>query len=262
VKAQIATLSSPGGRGYNEDVFGHWDDGRLLACLVADGAGGHGGGDIAAGIVRASVLDGFAARPALQAALLRQLLEQANADIVAQQAAGGSQAHMRSTAVLAVIDRQAQDLLWAHCGDSRAYLFRGGGLAARSSDHSMVQQLVSSGMLDEEGARLHPQRHVLLSALGSLADPPSIDVSPRMRLQAGDALLLCSDGVWEVVGDEGLLKTLQAAGSASQWLQLLDGEILALAKPGHDNFTALAVWLTAAPGDADAERTILVHSGR
>ena len=167
MEIEIVTLSRQGSRRYNEDVFGQWNDGRFVACLVADGAGGHGGGDVAAAITRGSVLDGFAASPGLDAALLRALVVRANLDIVARQAEGGKLAQMRSTVVLAAIDLHEQRIALAHSGDSRAYLFRAGALVARTTDHSLVQQMVTGGMLDEEGARSHPQRNMLLSALGS-----------------------------------------------------------------------------------------------
>lgn len=242
---EIATLSCPGGREYNEDVIGHWNDGNFLACLVADGAGGHGGGDVAAMTVKSSLLGGFSASPALDEPCLRGLLEQANTDIVARQEEGGSLAQMRSTAVLAVIDLQENMLLWAHSGDSRAYLFRDHAIAARTTDHSLVQQMVSGGMLDEEAARLHPQRNVLLSALGSRDEQPEIAVSARMRLSSGDVLLLCSDGVWEVLGDEGLLDALRGCHTPGQWIAQLKSRISAKGKPGHDNFSALVIWIGA-----------------
>ena len=149
---------------------------------------------------------------------------------------------MRSTVVLAVIDLHEDRIAWAHSGDSRAYLFRAGALAARTIDHSLVQQMVAGGMLDEEGARLHPQRNMLLSALGSVEEPPEITVSAPMPLAAGDVLLLCTDGVWEPLGDECLRDTLQASRSPSQWIEQLDAQVKANAKPGHDNYTALALW--------------------
>ena len=131
---------------------------------------------------RTSVLDGFAAAPGLDGAGLRRLLEQANRDVVARQAEGGPLADMRSTVVMAALDLDDRELTWAHSGDSRAYLFRGGTLVARTVDHSLVQQMVAGGMIDEEGARLHPQRNLLLSALGAAEGVPDISVSERMSV--------------------------------------------------------------------------------
>jgi len=254
VDIEIVTLSQPGGRDYNEDVHGHWHNGHFVACLVADGAGGHGGGDVAAATARSSILGGYAAAPSLDGDFLRQLLEQANLDVVARQAEGGKLAAMRTTAVLAAIDLEAQALVWAHTGDSRAYLFRGGAIVARTIDHSLVQQMVAGGMLDEEGARLHPQRNMLLSALGSISDPLEIAVSERMRLQAGDVLLLCSDGVWEVLGDERLVESLHAARGPAPWAELIDAQVRALGKPGQDNYTALILW--ASENDDETTRLL------
>jgi serine/threonine protein phosphatase PrpC len=270
VQFEIVTLSRPGGRDYNEDTHGLWHDENFLLCLVADGAGGHGGGDVAAATVRDSVLNGFSARPSLDEGFLRQLLDQANRAIVARQTEGGPLAAMRSTVVLAVIDMATQTMVWAHSGDSRAYLFRGGAIVARTIDHSLVQQMVINGLLDEEGARRHPQRNVLLSALGSDSDPPEITVSQRMQLTPGDVLLLCSDGVWEPLGNRRLQETLRASGTAGQWTRLLDERIKAEAKPRHDNYTVLALWTlpdedgaSAANTAADVEKTVLIptHPG-
>lgn len=252
MEIEIVTLSRQGGRTYNEDVHGHWHDERYVACLVADGAGGHGGGDVAAATARASVLAGFAAAPGLDEPTLRGLVAQANLDVVTRQAEGGTLAGMRSTIVFAAIDLESQALAWVHSGDSRAYLFRGGAIVARTTDHSLVQQMVAGGMLDEEGARLHPQRNMLLSALGSVDEAPDIAVSDRMRLLPGDVLLLCSDGVWEPLGDERLVDTLHASRTPSQWTALLDAQVKANAKPGYDNYTALTLWVI--DEDADATR--------
>ena len=253
---EIVTLSRQGGRTYNEDVHGHWHDERYVACLVADGAGGHGGGAVAAATVRASMLGGFSAAPSLDEAALRALVERANLDVVARQAEGGKLAGMRSTVVFAVIDLEREVLAWVHSGDSRAYLFRGGAIVARTTDHSLVQQMVAGGMLDEEGARLHPQRNMLLSALGSIEEAPDIAVSDRMRLVPGDVLLLCSDGVWEPLGDECLVDTLHASRTPSQWTELLDAQIKANAKPGHDNYTALVLWVIR--DDSDETRLLTI----
>lgn len=242
MEIEIVALSKQGGRSYNEDVHGHWHDGRFVVCMVADGAGGHGGGDVAAATARASVLGAYAAHPGLDATLLRGLIEGANDAVVAKQQEGGPLAAMRTTAVLVAIDLHSHEMAWGHCGDSRAYLFRNGAVVARTTDHSVVQQMVSGGMLDDEGARLHPQRNLLLSALGAADGTLEVAVSERMPLLPGDVLLLCSDGIWEPLGDGWLAQMLQASPTPSLWLQQIDAAVQTHAKPDHDNYTAVAVW--------------------
>jgi PPM family protein phosphatase len=242
VEIEIVALSKQGGRSYNEDVHGHWHNEEFIACLVADGAGGHGGGDVAAGIARSTILKGFAAQPEITREFLRNLLLQANKAVVAHQGDDAKLASMRTTIVLAVIDLHRHELVWAHCGDSRAYIFRASKVLNRTSDHSLVQQLVASGMINDEGARVHPQRNLLLSALGSVETEPDIAISEPMKIVAGDVLLLCSDGVWEPLGDAMLEQTLLTSPSPRIWLQNVDESVQACAKPGHDNYTALTLW--------------------
>jgi PPM family protein phosphatase len=152
---------------------------------------------------------------------------------------------MRTTVVFAAIDLESNRLMLAHCGDSRAYVFREGKVVARTLDHSLVQQMVSSGMIDDEGARLHPQRNLLLSALGGSVEELDIAVSEPIELMPGDVLLLCSDGVWEPLGDAVFEQSLMKAPSPRAWLHELDETVRAHAKPGHDNYTALTLWAYA-----------------
>jgi PPM family protein phosphatase len=245
VEIEIVTLSQQGGRNYNEDVHGHWSDGQYIACLVADGAGGHGGGDVAAGIARTTILEAFSSYPEISVTALQALLLKANEAVVARQQEGTKLAGMRTTVVLAVMDLHREELMWVHCGDSRAYLFRDGKVIARTTDHSLVQQMVATGMIDDEGARLHPQRNLLLSALGGGEGELEITVSEPMHILPGDVLLLCSDGVWEPVGDALFEEMLKKAPSPRTWLQQLDESVRANAKPGHDNYTALTLWAYA-----------------
>ena len=245
MQLEIASLTQQGARAYNEDRLAHWSDGRHAICVVADGAGGHGGGDVAAELVCEAVVRAFAAAPSLEAEVLRAIVLRANEQILARQHEGGRLAQMRSTVVLAAFDLEAARMRWVHCGDSRAYLFRAQMIVARTTDHSVVQQMVASGMLDEEGARQHPQRNMLLSALGTGADEVEIEVSDPMRLEPGDALLLCSDGVWEPLGDDALHLALCASGSAAQWSSALGAAVAQRAKPEQDNYSAFVVWVNS-----------------
>jgi serine/threonine protein phosphatase PrpC len=152
---------------------------------------------------------------------------------------------MRSTVVMIAIDLDEHQFAWAHSGDSRAYLFRDGAQVSRTVDHSLVQQMVSDGVLDDEAARQHPQRNLLLSALGSVDEAPEITISTSLLLAVGDALLLCSDGVWEPLGDERLLELLREARNPKEWVEAIGQEVMATAKPGFDNYTAFALWTHA-----------------
>jgi serine/threonine protein phosphatase PrpC len=151
---------------------------------------------------------------------------------------------MRTTVVLAAVDIEHQQLSWVHCGDSRAYLFRHGELLARTTDHSLVQEMLAGGMIaDDEAARLHPTRNVLLAALGSVDEPLEVSLQGPMDMLAGDVLLLCSDGLWEPLGDAMLMATLKVSPSPAAWLELLEQRVKSHAKPGHDNYTALTLWV-------------------
>jgi PPM family protein phosphatase len=254
VEIEIVALSKQGGRSYNEDAHGHWYDGQYVACVVADGAGGHGGGDVASDLVRRHVLEAFSADPHFDVTRMRQLLVDANTAVLEQQQQGQALANMRTTIVLVVIDLHAHQMLTAHCGDSRAYLFRHDKVAFRTEDHSLVQQLVTSGMIDDEGARQHPKRNLLLSALGSKDEELQITVSQPIDIQPHDVLLLCSDGVWEPLGDSVFEASLTACPSPRSWLHTLDEQVSTLAKPGHDNYTALTLWAYA-----DDESTLIAN---
>ena len=129
------------------------------------------------------------------------------------------------------------------------YAFRGGRIEARTRDHSLVQSLVDGGMLAPGKMSSHPQRSELLSALGVAADELQIGVAAgQWTLAAGDVFLLCTDGVWEYVDDALIEQALADAASPHAWLEALEQCVLRAAadKPGHDNFSALTVWVGAA----------------
>lgn len=248
LRVEVALVSSAGGRDHNEDACGHWHDGRHLCCVLADGAGGHGGGDVASRLAVEHVLGAYAARPAHAPRPLRRLLRSAHEQVVQGRGAADAVADMHTTAVVLSLDLHACSALWAHCGDSRLYHLRGGRIVARTRDHSMVQSLVDGGLLEPAAARGHPQRNALYAALGSPSALQALEVVPEpVPLAAGDALLLCSDGLWDQVEDEAIEAALAAAPEPQAWLQAL----AAAAAASTDNVSALAVRLRAPlPGEA------------
>ena len=243
---ELAMLTRRGGRNYNEDACGHWHSDSHLCCVVADGAGGHGGGDRASKLAVQSVLGSYAARPESSADAVHQMIVDTNRSIIRHRSDDRSQQNMHTTVVSLFIDLDAHAAAWGHCGDSRLYAFRGGRIASRTKDHSLVQSLVDGGMLAAEDMRSHPQRSELLSALGVGEEDLMVSVSTEpWRLAAGDVFLLCTDGLWEYVEDAQLEAALGQSTSAQQWLRELEQAVLrgASHKPRHDNFTALTVWV-------------------
>ena len=244
---EVAILSERGGRPYNEDACGHWHSDHHLCCVLADGAGGHGGGDVASRLAVRNLLTAVAEHPTDCGELLPQLVRQTNQTILDQRQTGTRWADMHSTVVCLLVDFIEHRAYWAHAGDSRLYWFRGGRLSSRTKDHSMVQGLVEVGLVEPDALRRHPQRSELRSALG--AQPHELDVSAPPNpadVAAGDCFLLCSDGLWEHVDDRDLEQALAGAATPRGWLDDLCRRVTAAtqAKPGHDNFSAMALWLS------------------
>ena len=128
------------------------------------------------------------------------------------------------------------DLFLAHAGDSRAYLCRGGSLRQLTRDHTRVQELVDAGMMTREEAATHRLRNVLTNVLGGGVPLTDVDVH-RVLLAGGDTLLLCSDGLYDVVKDDEIAGILGASGSAEGACRsLID---LALERGAPDNVTAV-----------------------
>jgi serine/threonine protein phosphatase PrpC len=245
IQLDLAIMSRQGGRNYNEDACGHWHSDHHLCCVVADGAGGHGGGDIASKLAVRHIIERNAQLPVNNGASVHELILDTNRTIHQHRQQGGVREHMHSTVVALFIELDTQTALWGHVGDSRLYVFRRGQLRFQTRDHSLVQSLVDGGLIKPEQVRSHAQRSELLCALGSQEEDLHIGVSPDPWLLApGDVFLLCTDGLWEYVDEAVLQQTLQQARDPREWLSTLEALVLrnAAHKPSHDNFSALTVW--------------------
>jgi serine/threonine protein phosphatase PrpC len=153
-----------------------------------------------------------------------------------------------STAVMLLL--QPGKVTWAHCGDSRLYHFRGRQLVRRSVDHSYVEHLLATGRITEEQALTHPNRNVLLTSLGG-QEEPKFDFSESAELVAGDAFVLCSDGLWAYF-DDAELGRLVADNSARQACELLIESARQRAGGAGDNVSLAIVKLVEAPAPVKA----------
>jgi serine/threonine protein phosphatase PrpC len=221
-------------RGHNEDSYVVRDDGGLWA--VADGMGGHEGGEWASGrIVEELGKIGLArdfgktCEEALEAAVA------ANRQILAEGKKRGKS--MGSTLVMLVIEGTHYGVLWA--GDSRAYLMRGGKLEQLSRDHTQVQEMVARGLMTPEQAQGHPMGHVLSRAVGVQKE---IEIDRvEGEILPGDIFLLCSDGLHGVVGDAAIAEHFSREAPDRALDKLID---LTLDKGAPDNVTGIAIWIS------------------
>jgi len=203
--------------------------------VIADGMGGHAGGDIASSLAVAELaaLDGESIGSQEAQSRLAKALRGANGRLLDRVVADPVLAGMGTT-VTAIL-RAGSRLIVAHIGDSRAYRLRDGEFVQVTSDHTYVQRLVTEGSLTPEEAEHHPQRSVLMRVLtGEHGDEPDLSVSEG---RPGDRWLLCSDGLSGVVSAETIADTLaQVADPAAAATRLVQ---LALRAGGPDNVTVI-----------------------
>ncbi|MDR5740975.1 MULTISPECIES: protein phosphatase 2C domain-containing protein [unclassified Caballeronia] len=248
MQLQTASVSEVGGRSRNEDAYGEWRHGTLYASVVADGAGGHGGGDTASRIAVDTVIAELTRVAATGVALtglnLLRVLLRANDAIIDAQEHDRELSQMRSTAALLGIDQAAGVAAWAHCGDTRLYCFRRGATVVQTQDHSLVQSMIDARLLDMQDVRGHPRRNVLFSALGTAEDLSIAASEEAFFVADGDAFLLCTDGFWEYLDEAVMIEAIGRARTPAAWLEAMVGHIRDAAR---DNFTALAVWVLDSP---------------
>lgn len=214
----------------NEDSVVNRPDLGLWA--VADGAGGHGAGDLASQAVAAAleaIPSGLGASELLSR--VRLALSEVHAGLQ-QRAAAAGEGRIIATTVVVLLARHGHfACLWA--GDSRAYLFRDDALQRLTRDHSVVQDLVDQGTLSEAEAERHPQANIILRAVGGHGDLALDKVSGR--LLTGDRLLLCSDGLFKALPEQDLAAILRTGADANRLV------IEAVARSARDNVSVVAL---------------------
>ena len=212
----------------------------VALAVVADGMGGHTGGALAAEQVVHTAktnLDQFLGADECPQQMLLNSMQEAHTMIKASRFMNEKDPH--STAVMLLL--QPGRVTWGHCGDSRLYHFRGKQLVRRTVDHSYVEHLVATGKITAQQALTHPNRNVLLASLGGQEDP-RVSLDEVTELTAGDAFVLCSDGLWGYF-DDLELATLVADNSARQACELLIDKARQRANGGGDNLSLAIIKL-------------------
>ncbi len=237
IACDSAALSRAGGRSRNEDALATVARRGGGVWAVADGLGGHAGGDVAARVAADAAAAAAGALTALSADALASCVRAAHLEVRRAQALEPTLRSMRSTLALLAID--AAGALWAHVGDTRLYRFSGGRIVSVTRDHSLAAALGQATPGDEANAA---GRNRLLRTLGE-PDEPVVDVPPAaVPVVVGDAFLLCTDGWWDAVHGPEMEIDLAGASSPGEWLERMEDRLLARATGESDNYTAVAVW--------------------
>jgi PPM family protein phosphatase len=252
-------LSHPGMSGKNnEDRFAvsafrlnRRDATPVILAVLSDGIGGHRAGEVAAEIaverISARVAESRLHHPT---ALLKDAVVEASEDIRKMAQSDAARQGMGATCVAALII--GKRLFAVTVGDSRLYLMREGGIRKLSTDHTWIQEAIEAGIMQPEEANGHPNAHVIRRYLGS-PKPPEVDHRLRladdetdmqaednqgMMLNPGDRILLCSDGLTDLVRDDEILEIFEQNSLDEAGQMLVD---LANARGGHDNITLISV---------------------
>ena len=235
------TVTEKGGRTINEDSVGQYVDKNSALFIVADGLGGHGGGNTASQYVVENYLMKYdEACEDSPERYMSGVFADIHAGLHKLQKETGKD--MKSTAA-AVILRDKR-LTVCHIGDSRVYLFSRRKLLYRTLDHSVPQMLVYAGDIKEKSIRHHPDRNRLTRALGEESETVNCDFYSTGLTDKLCAILLCSDGFWEYIDEREMLHLLRKSDTAGVWL---DNMLKIVLKNGKnysmDNYSAVAVFL-------------------
>ncbi len=251
----VAALTHPGMKGKNnEDRFGvsafrinAQPSTPVVLAILSDGIGGHRAGEVASelavNIISQVVADSDGLNPPQ---ILEEAIHQASAAIHQQAQQNLGQAGMGATCACAWI--LGSRLYIATVGDSRVYLMRAGTIQQLSTDHTWIQEALDHGLLQPDQVEGHPNAHVIRRYLGS-ATPPEVDFRMRLngsqvqitdglQLSAGDRVMLCSDGLTDLVDDAEILTAFENGTLEEAGQKLID---LANQRGGHDNITVVAV---------------------
>jgi len=233
------TLSKTGGRRNNQDSFGCEVNQRTGCWVVADGLGGHAGGETASRMAVDAVLSVFRQTKSVSPEIIDAGFFQAHQAIQQKATEDFSLSAMRTTLTVLICDEQ--QAVWGHVGDSRLYWFRNGKILYQTKDHSVPQMLVDAGKITPAEIRGHEEQNRLTRAVGQEGVLRATIVSEPVPLQSGDAALLCSDGIWNYILETEMEDDWAAANSTAEYLDLLERRVLARATGEHDNYTAVAV---------------------
>lgn len=241
LRATCAALSDPGRdpeKQVNEDAYATTALQNSLFVVVCDGMGGHAGGRLASTTAVEVVQRVLAGSDPLQPTQLRLHRAISEASSAVYRLGGEAANHERPGATCVAVWLHQNTLDVAHVGDSRAYRLRDGKLEALTRDHSVIEVWIAAGQVTREQAHQHPDAHRITRALG-INPTVEVELRPTDSLLVGDQILLCSDGLTDLVTDDELRALMGRPIPLGQ--RVKEAILLANSRGGHDNITAVLI---------------------
>lgn len=237
----IGKTSRLGNRPINQDRIGAFERNNTVLLVLGDGLGGKAGGEVAAQALIDTVANEFMAVKlpiSNPKKFMTDALHAAHFAVIEAGKRREPPVNPGTTAVLCLV--QNGRAWWAHAGDSRLYLFRGGVPIYRTRDHSFVEKLYERGHITSDKRNSHPLRNYMTRCIGLSNDVPEVTVSNEIALHKGDVIMLCSDGLWEPI-DEMQIGMKILDGRLSDAMDNLAQTADENSYPNSDNISAVAI---------------------
>lgn len=224
-------FTDPGGRSPNEDSVGFFTEGNFSAWIAADGLGGHARGEVASSEAVRSLERLLAGCKSMDRKYVENTFRQMNDDIYELNGP-------LTTAVCAFSD--GEKLWYGNNGDSRFLFIRNKKVIRHSNDHSLAYIAYTTGQISYDEIPSHPAQNRLFHSLGN-EESFAGEFYPELELKTGDSFLLCTDGFWELISNDEIIRTLNISPTPQEWLSMMLDIIQSRLKKTSDNYSAVCV---------------------
>ncbi len=227
--------TNPGGREPNEDSAGAFANGGFYGWIAADGLGGHSHGELASAMAVSTLGDAVRECTVLDETFVRGTFRKMNEEV---KTLGGP----LTTAAAGFSD--GEKLWFGNNGDSRVVFIRNKEVLCRSNDHSLAFMSFKSGRITYEEISSHPAQNRLYHSLGFETDFDG-EFYPPVELQPGDAFMMCTDGFWELINENEMVRALNISQTPQEWIDSMLLILKERLQPTSDNYTAVCVMVRA-----------------
>lgn len=232
--------SNAGSRTVNEDSFCIERNKEDICFIIADGLGGHGGGDIASKAA-VDVIASLFRNNGFTKGFFKTACSKAQKEILDKQSFNNTTTQMKTTVAILVFSKK--HFHCAHIGDSRVYYFKDKSFSFHTLDHSVPQMLAQLGDIKPNEIRNHPDRSRLMRVLGDNKIGVEPDFQKPIKQGGKQAFLLCTDGYWELIDEANMVELLHKASSPKQWIEEMNKVIEENGRDKYmDNLTAIAIF--------------------